>query len=136
MEDFKLSDELLQLECDLFGRSLSDVPESLRQKVLADVRIQQRREHWGSRWQFAFGLTAAALLWINLSLSVIQATSFGFQQDQSHPSIETAAMDIQHLVPEFSSQEARREALLMQVATRTYPCPKLSGDYRSFRTKM
>ena len=45
------------------------------------VTYTLRAERTRDRWQFAAGLAAAVLLWMNLSMSASQATDFGL-----HPS--------------------------------------------------
>ena len=134
MEDWTLPPELQQLERDLCCRSLPDASGDMRYNVIKEVRGLMQNEARRSRWQFGIGVAAAALLWLNLSISATQATNFGLQWRENDPSIEVAAEVIQRLVPELSAQEARREAFLMRVTFRMIPYPSLPADYRIHRS--
>jgi hypothetical protein len=114
MEPWELSPELQQLERDLAHRPLPGAPAVLRQRILDDLGSRRRTERARDRWQFAAAVAAAALLWLNLSMSATQATDFGFRPAGPSDSIEPTARQIGRLVPEFSADEARRQAVLLR----------------------
>ena len=132
MEDLQLPAELQQLERDLSNRSRATTSANLRQRVLDGVQTQLRVERSQSRWQFAVAIAVAAMLWVNLSISVTQATNYGLRLDGDGQSIETLAGEIQHLVPELLAREATQEAILLQAGARIIPFPRLSVDYQTF----
>jgi hypothetical protein len=112
MEPWELSPELQRLERDMAHRPLPEAPARLRQRVLDDLGSRRRTELARDRWQFAAAVAAAALLWLNLSMSATQATDFGFRPAGPSDSIEPTARQIRQLVPEFPADESRREAVL------------------------
>jgi len=129
MENGQLSSELEQLERALANRMLPEASAQLRQRVLADVRSKLRAKRRQTNLQFAAVVAAAALLWMNLSMSATQATDFGFRRNlmnESSESIETVARQIQQLAPEFSPEEARREAILMRAGSDMLYLPDLT----------
>jgi hypothetical protein len=92
----------------------------LQQRVLGDVRSKLRAKRRQTNLQFAAAVAAAALLWMNLSMSATQATDFGFRRsltNESSESIETVAQQIRQLAPQFSPEEARREAILRRAGS-------------------
>ena len=129
MEDWTLPPELQQLERDLCCRSLPDASGDMRYNVIKEVRGLMQNEARRSRWQFGIGVAAAALLWLNLSISATQATNFGLQRHENGQSIEAMAVEIQRLVPEISAHEARREAFLMRAKPRIIPYLGLPTNY-------
>jgi hypothetical protein len=100
----------------------------LRHRVLDDVRSRLRHEQSQSRWQFAAAVAAAAMLWMNLSLSATQATDFGLRPSRPSESIETIARQIEQLAPDLSPREARRQAILLQAGSNLVCYPDLSQN--------
>lgn len=129
MQAWQLPSELQQLESDLSNRSLGEVSATLRRKVLDDVRSQLRIERSHARWQFAAAVAAVVLVWMNLSMSAIQATDFGFRCHEPSESIETIVQRIQQLVPDISAGEAQRQAILLRAGSNLVCYPDLSRNY-------
>jgi len=129
MDDFQLSSDLQQLERELSSRTLPEPSACLRQRVFNDFRAQLCAERRRNNWRFAVAVAATALVWMNLSMSATQATDFGFRrslQSESRESIETIAQQIQQLLPELPPEEARRQAILMQVSSNIICLPDLA----------
>jgi hypothetical protein len=114
MEDWQLPSELQRLERDLANRSLSAASIGLRQRVLDDARSRLRAERSRDRWQSAATVAAAALLWLNLSMSATQATDFDLRPKWPAESTGAIAEQVRQLAPEISPEEAWRQAILLR----------------------
>ncbi|MGA2031857.1 MAG: hypothetical protein ABSG68_06355 [Thermoguttaceae bacterium] len=158
MEAWQLSVELQELERALAGRPLPGPSAHLRQKVLGaagDWSIfrptgeictnDEIRKHGPvpfpppcerllppdrgqARWRFAVAAAAAALVWLNLSLAATRATDCGLRRHGPGQSIETACRQIEQLLPEFSPEQSRRQAILLRAGSALVPCPDLSSS--------
>jgi hypothetical protein len=73
----------------------------------------------GSRvtWSFAAAVAAAALVWINLSLSATLATDFNGRAVTQGPPVEQVAQQIRQLLPELSDDEALRQAVMLRATS-------------------
>lgn len=129
MEDWQLPSELQQLERDLAKRSLLAATAGLRQRVLDDVRSRLRAERLRDRWQFAAAVAAAALLWMNLSMSATQATDFDLRPQWPVESSAAIAQQIRQLVPECSPEEVRRQAILLRAGANMPLMPDRVGSH-------
>jgi hypothetical protein len=61
-------------------------------------------------WQYAVTVAAAVLLWINLSMSAVQSTDFGYQRGTPNVfdrSNEKTVQEIRELTPQFLPEVAR-----------------------------
>ena len=125
MEDMPLSPELLRIEKELAARPRGEPSEQSRARCLDGLQAELRRQRAGSRWPFAVAIAASVLLGLNLSLSATQATDFGFRRSTQHLSSEKLAGEIRELLPDLSSEEAMRQAMLMRTASSLVPCPKV-----------
>jgi hypothetical protein len=121
-----LPPDLADLERRLARRNSPPLPGELRQRVLAAVR---RASDGHDFWRFAAGVAAAALLAINLSMSVANDTDWHLI-DAPVPRDTGAAEQLGALLPELSPQEARRQALLMQARSRLHGTPPLPPPER------
>jgi hypothetical protein len=117
MEDYPLPRDLHRLERDLAARPRSDPPVELRRRVMADVRAELRGRGLRNGWPFAAAVAAAALLWINLSLSATLATDYSKRPYSSAPPVKEVAQQIQKLLPELSEREALRQAILLKAGS-------------------
>ncbi len=108
MEDSQFPSELQQIERDLANCFLSVTSADLRQRVLNELRSRLRAERSRDAWQFAAVVAAAALLWINLSISATQATDFDLRPKGPAESVTAIAQQIRQLLPELSPEEVRR----------------------------
>jgi len=118
MDDWQLPSELQQLERDLANRSRQRASDDLRPRILGDLQTRLRAERLRARWQFALAVAVVVLVWLNLSMSATQATDFGLRLNGPSEPIETIAEQVHRLVPEFSPEEARRQAILLQAGSR------------------
>jgi hypothetical protein len=118
MDDWQLPLELQQLERDLSHRPHRESSAGLRPRILGDVRSRLQAERARARWQFALALAVVVLVWLNLSMSATQATDFGLRLNGPSESIDTIAEQVHRLVPEFSPEETRRQAILLQAGSR------------------
>jgi hypothetical protein len=126
MQDWELPDELQQLERDLAERSRRKASDSLRPRVLGDLRTRLRAERTRARWQFALAVAVVVLVWLNLSMSATQATDFGLRPARPGESIEVVADRIRQLAPELPLAEARRQAVLFLAGSAVNCCPGVS----------
>jgi hypothetical protein len=117
MQDWQLPDELQQLERDLAERPRRKASNDLRPRILGDLRGRLGAERTRARWQFALAVAVVVLVWLNLSMSATQATDFGLRLNRPSESIETIAGRVHQLAPEFSEQEARRQAVLLRAGS-------------------
>ena len=128
MQDGDPSPELEQLERALVGRRRPAPSPELRDRVMAGVRDELRRE-WSGTWvALAGSMAAAAVLWLNLLMSTARATDGCLGPDGGHRPIAEVAGRIQRLLPEISKREAMRQAILHEAGLA--PCwrPSLSAD--------
>jgi hypothetical protein len=125
MDDWQLPPELQQLERDLANRSRHRASDDLRPRILGDLRSRLRAERSRARWQFALAVAVVVLVWLNLSMSATQATDFGLRLNGPSQPLESIAEQVQRLVPEFSPEEARRQAILLQTGSRLVCYPNL-----------
>ena len=128
MEDWQLPSELQQLERDLGNRLRGGAAACLRPRILDDLRTRLRAERSKARWQFALAVAVVVLVGMNLSISATQATDFGLRPKGPTESIATIAQQIRQLVPEFSPEEAQRQAILLQAGSSLMCLPDLSGN--------
>jgi len=131
MDDWQLAPELQQLERDLANRSRHRASDDLRPRILGDVRSRLRAERSRARWQFALAVAVVVLVWLNLSMSATQATDFGLRLNGPTEPIETIAAQVHQLVPEFSPEETRRQAILLQAGSRLVCYPNLGIGSRT-----
>ena len=109
----------------------------LRPRILDDLRSRLRAERSRARWQFALAVAVVVLVWMNLSMSATQATDFGLRLTGPSEPIETIAEQIHQLVPEFSPEEARRQAILCGPARAWFVIPTWESaelERNSFRS--
>jgi hypothetical protein len=78
---------------------------------------------WGSFWQYAAGLAAAAVLVINLSMAAAPITNFVPRPKVDAGQIESAAREIERSLPDLPQREAKRMALTMASAQQIVPAP-------------
>jgi hypothetical protein len=120
-----LPPDLAAFEQRLTGQDRPEPGPALRQRVLESVR-----EELGSPttvrpplgW-FLGATAAAALLWINFSMSVVNNMDFSFADRLEPALVEETADRIRTLVPELPEDEVYRQALLAQRAARPAPGP-------------
>jgi hypothetical protein len=111
-----LPPELRALDAQLAGRPKPDLPAALRARVLEAVRAELAREPRVERisfWRFAAGMAAAALLWINLSMSAANDTVWHWNGAKTRIVDAAALQQIQEVMPECSETEARARLLLL-----------------------
>ena len=135
MTDHGLSPELERLERELTARPREEPPPWLRGRIMECVEIElcRRRSFFDRRVLVA---AAAALVWLNLSLSATNST-----QGPPGPRelAEPLARQIEQLLPELPRTDARRLAVLYRAGSGLVPCPDLScrpiearGNYKAW----
>jgi hypothetical protein len=90
------------------------------------VGRELRRGERRPAWQFAAATAAAALLWVNLSMSVANNMSWPLAGGLDGERLEATAGRIRALAPELSEHEAYRQALAVQARASLGPAPALS----------
>lgn len=125
MADSQLPKELEQLEYVLAHRPHEDPPAELRSSVMDAMQVELRRQRPRTGWWTLAAMAAAAVLWLNLSLSATNATDGHLSAQGSQQPLRTLAGQIRELLPEISSEEAWRQALVLQTASAWTPCPEL-----------
>jgi hypothetical protein len=110
-----LPDDLADLERRLAAAARRQPDAALRQRVLASVQDELRREVGASTndfGRFAAALAATVLLGANLSLSA--ALNMNWPRDGGErDDLAATAAQIRRLDPELSEQEARQQAALL-----------------------
>jgi hypothetical protein len=124
----ELPPDLAAFEQDFRARTRSEPTAVLRQRVLTAVRQELRKRQRRSAWQFAAALAAAALLWINFSMSVANNVSWPFTTRVDDERLQATAGRIHGLVPELPETEVYRQAFLAQVASPPVPAPTLPSS--------
>ncbi len=126
MTDQRLSPELEGLERDLATRPHEQPPPWLRGRILHCVEIELcRRRSFLDRPVLV--AAAAALVWLNLSLSAANTTQGPLGPPGPRELAEPLARQIEQLLPEFPRADARRLALLYRAGSGLVPCPDWSS---------
>jgi hypothetical protein len=122
--------ELAEMEKSL-REALAGVPGQLgppgvglRVRVLAAVRGELRAARRGAFLWFLVGTAAAALLWVNLSMSLVNNT-WPVVAAPGAGGVKEMAAQMRTLMPELSAGEARREAAAALARTRLAPAGPL-----------
>ena len=144
----QLPPELDRLERDLAERLCPGPSTELRDRVIrtvegelghaglppAGLRRAGLPSTRASGWlAFAVSTAAAVLIWVNLSLSAAQATSYDLRIPAEPHSLDATARQIRELVPEMSKQEARRHAVLLHGGADLVDCPSVAAPRRKDR---
>ena len=119
MTDPRLSPELQRLERELTARPREEPPPWLRGRIMDCVAIElrRRRSFFDRRVLVA---AAAALVWLNLSLSATNTTQ---GPTGSREFAEPLVRQLGQLLPELPRADARRLALLYRAGSELVPCP-------------
>jgi hypothetical protein len=123
MSPLDLPDDLADLERRLAQRHRPEPAGDLRRRVLAAVRAAGSEGN--GFWRFAAAVAAAALLAINLSMSVAADTDWHLGDTNPPPSAHAVARRLQEVLPDLPPDEARRQALLQAGRSRLTPTPPL-----------
>jgi len=135
MADPQLPDDLQQLESALRRRVAADPSEGHRDRVLRAMHDAATEaptpitSSWWTGWRFAAAAAVAAVLWINLSMSVCAMPTLP-RLDGNGEQVHALAEQIGQLLPELSDAECRRQATLMHAGSRLVPMPRPVGGAR------
>ncbi|HUT94730.1 MAG TPA: hypothetical protein VMY37_35060 [Thermoguttaceae bacterium] len=142
MQPSELPPELERLQRDLAGRPRPEASPELRDRVMRSVRAElgqgarasagrletDRSRRPRSGWlTFAAGLALGVLLWMNLSLSAAQATSYDRHLPAETASVEATASRIRELLPDLPEEDVVRHALILRAGSDWAPCPSVAG---------
>lgn len=135
MEDLQLPHELQRLERYLARGPRPAPSAALQRRVLRGVRSElhndMRSELRGRRtlptWRLVTAFAASFLVWLSLSLGVLQATGFALQQRDVSLSVSEVAWRLQQLSPGLSREESLRQATLRQIGAEV-SCATPLGD--------
>ena len=137
-----LPPELERLQRELARRPRPAASPELRDRVMRSVRAElgegaaasagrpetERARRPRSGWlTFAAGLALGVLLWMNLSLSAAQTTSYDRHLPPETASVEPTASQIRQLLPDLPEEEALRHALVLQAGSDLAQCPSVAG---------
>jgi hypothetical protein len=132
MNEPELPDELERLERELAERPCPEPSADLRDRVLRLVeasldgaelrRAEPARPRAGGWLSFAVATAATVLVWINLSMSAANATSYDLRLPAETDAVDETARQIRRLLPEMSEQESRRYAMILQGSGDLVPC--------------
>jgi hypothetical protein len=129
MDDAELHPDLAALEGRLAGRPRPEPSTAFRSRLLAIVGRELKRGEVapgdGAVWYWVAVAAAAALLWINFSMSVANDMDWHFWGGLERNRLEGTAARIRTLFPELGAREALRQALLLQACSRLVPVPDL-----------
>jgi hypothetical protein len=125
MTDERLSPELERLERELSARPREEPPPWLRGRIMdcVETELRRRRSFFDRRVLVA---AAAALVWLNLSLSATNTTQAPLGPPGPQEPAEPVARQIGQLLPELPRAEARRLAVLYRAGSGLVPCPDWS----------
>jgi hypothetical protein len=131
----ELPDDLAALERELSAGQRTGDGDVRRGRVLRDrvlramARESGRRGPVSRRWLAA--AAAAVLVWMNLSMSVVNNTDGGLrrgmaqnglaQNGLAQNGLDRAEQRVLELAPELSGREARRQALIVLARARSTP---------------
>ena len=145
MNESELPDELERLERELAERPCPERSADLRDRVLRLVeaeldgaelrRAEPARPRAGGWLSFAAATAATVLVWINLSMSAANATSYDLRLPAGPHALDETTRQIRELLPEMSEQETRRYAVILQGGADLVPCPDVALD-RPARDRM
>ncbi len=121
MEPTELPAELERLELELSRRPRPGPSDGFRERVVASVDVQLRRESQQSGWGWVAALAAGVVLWMNLSMSATLATDFGLEDASPGRPIEELAAEIRTVLPEITEEEALLHAISAQAAADLVP---------------
>ncbi len=129
MNQHELPADLKDMELLLAGRSREEPSADFRRQVLLAVRRELRQAEMraaGSFWKFAAATAAAALLGINLSMSVANNTDWGLCDRSDRDRGEETPL-LPEMIPEMTDEETRRQVFLSRLRSRVIPMPLFSG---------
>ena len=140
MNEPELPDELERLERELARRPCPGPSADLRDRGIRTVEAELRRAELpptraGGWLSFAVATAATVLVWINLSMSAANATSYDPRLPAEPHALDETTRQIGELLPEMSEQEARRYAVILEGGADLIPCPDVALD-RPARNRM
>jgi len=127
MANWQLPEDLERIEIRLLQRPREEPSVALRDRVMANVPTELRRQRPGGTWRMLAAVAAGVLLWLNLSLSAATATGGIPGPRGTRRSVDRMAQQIEQLLPELSPKEARRHAIWYRSGSEVVPCPKVSA---------
>jgi hypothetical protein len=124
MSEPDLPAELAEMEGELHAALGTAPGETLRGRVLSAMRAELRGARRRATLSFLVGTAAAALLWINLSMSLVNNT-WQIAAAPAGDGVEEIAARMRTLMPELSDAEARRQAATALARTELAPAGAL-----------
>jgi hypothetical protein len=121
MNDWKLPDDLQQLEDELMALPRPVLPASLRTGMDHDVSTRLRGERRRRWYGYVAAAAAAALLWANLSLRAATATNLRLAAQPQPSSVTELESQLRELLPELDARETRRQVVMIQASSRLGP---------------
>ena len=125
----KLPDELGKLEEELMNVCREKPSKEFRDRLLMTlekelvVELPPATER--SRWAFAAAVALSVLIWMNLSISATNSIGRHGQVAWSASEIDQVVADLHELLPELSSSQTRRYAMLLQARDTLLLMPEL-----------
>ncbi len=111
------------LENELLASTEAPLPEALGERVIGAVRGDLRRARF-REWAFTVARAAAvAVLWLNLSWSVVNRIEDFKPERPEARSLDSVARDIQRILPRTTNDQALAFALTLRAARHLDRCP-------------
>jgi hypothetical protein len=133
MSDPGLPADLAALERRLADRPRVEPSADLGPRVLAATRAALARRPAGA-WRPWAAAAAAALLAVNLSMSVAADTDWDLMPAVEPGDVAATTELLRELAPDLPESELRRQALLTRAAAGLTPTAALAPNWDRFRT--
>jgi hypothetical protein len=134
MDDFKLPNDLADLEGQLANRSRIRPSASFRDRLVAAVRFELSKESAPPvarcTWQFAATVAAAVLLWSNFSMCIANDMDWLLGANLALADTETAPTGLHKLFREPSDQVTSLQGQMIQSGSRLPPLLDAQGIAR------
>ena len=117
MIDPEASDDPTELERALAGRPGREPPPAFRARVMGAVSRELGADRRRERWAFAARVAAAALLWLNLSLSATIVAAPPLPAAPNGRAAAEAAEQLRRLLPEMPREQALAYAAMLRAGS-------------------
>jgi hypothetical protein len=132
MDDFDLPPELIELELRLAERDRAKPSPAFRQRVLSAMREELAVPgivlFWQGSWRVVATAAVAALLCLNLAISLSNHRAWPRVERIEVGIVEAAVREMRQRHPELSEEEAYQLVVLVQLVPALKTAPALSSS--------